>query len=256
RPQLQFDLKIEKVAHMNKKAKKDMVENHKKHHNYKGDLLQRTLQDYLILAIRMTNKICHPLVRANNFKLKPALISMRIGRLSGSQPFQIEPSPLRMSAHIRYNELLSIRVGTPLTKPRREFRRCHAGASIMISQGNLSTLSRTSIDATYGEKIKKKSPNEACDTIEDMTSNTYYYSSSDTKANRVFDTSTGATLTAFPPTCKKCGTQGHEEKECYMGNFFTKAIEEGRLKISTNLVHATSELRTKAREKSQACRIL
>ncbi|RDY03927.1 hypothetical protein CR513_12420, partial [Mucuna pruriens] len=74
RPQLQFDIMIEKVASMNRKAKKDIAGNHKDHHNYGKDSLERTLQDYFIPTIEVTDNTYHPLVETSSFELKPTLI--------------------------------------------------------------------------------------------------------------------------------------------------------------------------------------
>ncbi|RDX75163.1 hypothetical protein CR513_44997, partial [Mucuna pruriens] len=32
-----------------------------------------------------------------------------------------------------------------------------------------------------------------------------------------------------PPTCEQCETPSHEGKDCQMGNFFAKVIEEANL---------------------------
>ncbi|RDX58567.1 hypothetical protein CR513_62109, partial [Mucuna pruriens] len=51
-------------------------------------------------------------------------------------------------------------------------------------RGNLSTLNQTSINVACGGIIRKKSLNEAYGIIEDMASNTYYYSLSDRHVTR------------------------------------------------------------------------
>ncbi|RDX86851.1 hypothetical protein CR513_31765, partial [Mucuna pruriens] len=65
-----------RIACRNGKAKRDTVENHEEHHNYMGDPSKWMLQDCFIQTIEVTKNICHPLVEANNFELKPAMINM------------------------------------------------------------------------------------------------------------------------------------------------------------------------------------
>ncbi|RDY08600.1 putative UPF0481 protein, partial [Mucuna pruriens] len=60
RSQLQFDLKIEKVSPRNRKAKKDMTENHEDRRNYDEDPSKRTLQVYFILAIEVDKDHAFP----------------------------------------------------------------------------------------------------------------------------------------------------------------------------------------------------
>ncbi|RDY05386.1 hypothetical protein CR513_10782, partial [Mucuna pruriens] len=54
---------------------------------------------------------------------------------------------------------------------------------LSIFYNGLSTLNQTNIDAAYEGMIKKKSPSEAYAIIEDITSNTNHYSSSDSSCH-------------------------------------------------------------------------
>ncbi|RDX83117.1 hypothetical protein CR513_36001, partial [Mucuna pruriens] len=63
------------------RIKKDITKNHEEHHNYVEDLTKKTQQDYFISTIGVTNNICCPLVRVNNFKLKLALIYKSLAHL-------------------------------------------------------------------------------------------------------------------------------------------------------------------------------
>ncbi|RDY04008.1 hypothetical protein CR513_12346, partial [Mucuna pruriens] len=83
----------------------------------------------------------------------------------------MEPTPCGTSEHISSYSRTS----------RRSLRGILRGTSqlIQIFYNSFSTLNRTSIDTTCGGTIRKKSPNEVYVIIEDITSNTYHYSSSD-----------------------------------------------------------------------------
>ncbi|RDX88745.1 hypothetical protein CR513_29614, partial [Mucuna pruriens] len=93
-----FDLEIEKVAHKNKKAKKDTVGNDHDHRNYGEDPLEKTLQVYFI-----------PTIKTSSFELKPTLISImqNVGQFKGlptKKPFTHMKKFLLM---VRINNVLT-----------------------------------------------------------------------------------------------------------------------------------------------------
>ncbi|RDY11196.1 hypothetical protein CR513_04184, partial [Mucuna pruriens] len=53
-----------------------MTRNHKDWRNYGKDLPKRTLQDYFIPTIEVTNNIYYPPMETSSFKLKPPFMSM------------------------------------------------------------------------------------------------------------------------------------------------------------------------------------
>ncbi|RDX83720.1 hypothetical protein CR513_35334, partial [Mucuna pruriens] len=127
RPQLQLNLGIEKVSHKTRKAKIDVIGNHKENHNYVGDLLERTLQDYFIPTIRVTNNIHRPLVRTNNFELKLVLIS-------NSSQFKGQSSEESLTHLKKFLCFIYMINKNPYIKSEKDSKKCFADAFIMISQ--------------------------------------------------------------------------------------------------------------------------
>ncbi|RDX84605.1 hypothetical protein CR513_34325, partial [Mucuna pruriens] len=99
-------------------------------------------------------------------------------------------------------------------------------------------LQMPSIDATYGGRIKKKSPSEAYAIIEKMTSNTNHFSSSDRHVRqrptemRCNGEEVGRLHQIDRVTDVDCAissshlTTSHDGKDYWINNFFTEVIEE------------------------------
>ncbi|RDX86586.1 hypothetical protein CR513_32070, partial [Mucuna pruriens] len=137
-PQLQFNIEIKKVAHRNRKSKKDMVGHHENHYNYGKDPLERMLKNYFIPTIELQAEAspnqhdaeCGPIrrlpieepiahlkkflcfsntIRVNNvptyticLRLFPFSLADRV--FEWLTAFQMEPSPLGTSALVSSKE--------------------------------------------------------------------------------------------------------------------------------------------------------
>ncbi|RDY03782.1 hypothetical protein CR513_12588, partial [Mucuna pruriens] len=99
---------IKKIG--NTKAKKDMTRNYKDCCNYGKNPSERTLQDYFIPVIMVTDNIYYPPVETSSFKLKPTLISMmqNTGQFRGlptKEPLAHLKKFLRFANTIRINNI-------------------------------------------------------------------------------------------------------------------------------------------------------